>query len=83
MSFLEKLRQKPEKTKKRILYIIVFSSGIFLIIFWVLNMKYNFARIDFSNFPRPDINKDDFINSKEKIDDFEEQINKGLDKSEK
>ena len=74
MSFLEKLRKKPERTKKKILWFIVFFAGFILVILWILQLKYNLPAIDFSNFPKPNINQEDFKESQEGIKEFEKKI---------
>ena len=49
--------------------------------FWILQLKYNITEIDFSNFPKPEINKEDFQKSREGINKFQEQMNKQTKKS--
>lgn len=71
MSFIEKLRKKPEKTKRKILWGTVLLTGFILIILWFLHLKYNFSNFNLSNFKGPDINKESFR-------EVQEKINKGL-----
>ncbi len=66
MSFLEKIRQKPEGTRKIILWAIVVIVAAILIIFWAFNLKQKIITFQ----------KEDFL-KKINLSEFQEKI-KGL-----
>lgn len=84
MSFLEKIRKKPEKTKKKILLISTIITIILLIIGFYFSLKYNLSNIDFSNIPRPNFERDYFKEMRKKLEgekknlkELEEKIKEG------
>ncbi len=76
MSFIKKIRKKPEKEKLKILWISTTVMGIFLIIFWVFYLKFSLKKIDFKNLPLPTINTQDFKKAKEDFQKIEEEMKK-------
>lgn len=82
MSFLEKIRKKPEKTRKRILFFFTIITIIFLIIGFFLSVKYNLSRINFSNFPRPSFERDYLREIKEKLEKEKENLKGAKEKIE-
>ncbi len=54
-SFLDNLRAKPEKTRKKILWGSVAIIAILLIYLWVLQLKVNTSKIDFQNLSKPPV----------------------------
>ena len=60
MSWLKDLREKPESSKKKILWVSVFFVAAILVLALFFQLKYDFSRINFSDFSGPNINKEDF-----------------------
>lgn len=82
MPILEKIREKPESERKKILWLVVFLTGIILMVFWFLSLKYNFPEIDFTGFKGPSVNTEDFQESKEGIKNLQKDTNEEIKNSE-
>lgn len=74
MSFLDQIKKKPEKERKRILWISVFFVAFILIIFLFLNLKYSLSKINFSDFKGPQINTEELKKAKEEIKKLREDL---------
>ncbi len=76
MSFLEKIRKKPKKTKKIILFSVLIFVLLLLIIGFFLNLKYSFSRINFTNPFEINFSQDYKREIEEKFLKLKEDINK-------
>lgn len=83
MSFLEKIRKKSEKEKKKILWTSVLGIAIILVFIWFLVMKYNFSRINFNNLKLPDLDMGEFKESKEGLNKLKKDLNDGIENEER
>jgi predicted PurR-regulated permease PerM len=61
-NIIDTLRGKPEKTRKRILWISVIFITIVLFSLWILQLKANTASADLQNLPKPEIEGENFKN---------------------
>ena len=78
MSFLKKLREKPERERKKILWISVFLIAILLITIWILQLKFTLKTIKFDNVPLPAFDKKEFQDSKEELRGIKDSL-KGME----
>jgi len=83
MPILKKIKEKPESERRKILWLVVFLTGIILMALWFLNLKYNFPEIDFTNFKGPTVNTEDFKKSKEGVENFQKDTKEGTKSLEK
>lgn len=78
MSFLKKIKEKPEKEKKKILFTSIIIVAIFLVLLWFLNIKYNISRINFGNFKGPEINTEGFKDAKDRLKNLKDTFQRNI-----
>lgn len=44
--FIKKIQNKPEHTRKQILYVTTIAIGSLIVIFWIFTLQYRFSSID-------------------------------------
>jgi peptidoglycan hydrolase CwlO-like protein len=73
-SIIDALRDKPEKTRKRILWVSVIFITIILFSLWILQLETNIANADLQNLPKPEIEGENFKNDINDIDELIKEL---------
>ena len=78
MSFLKKIKEKPEKEKKKILFTSIIVVAIFLVLLWFLTIKYNISRINFGSFRGPEINTGGLKDAKNRLKNIKDTFKRNI-----
>lgn len=81
-NILQTLQQKPEKTRKKILWGVVSFVGIILLVFWVLQLKESISEVNFKNIPTPPIDEN-LQKANESFQELKDVSNKGIEELKK
>lgn len=81
-NILQTLQQKPEKTRKKILWGVVSFVGIILLVFWVLQLKESISEVDFKNISTPPIDEN-LQKANEALQELKDVSNKGIEEIKK
>lgn len=81
-NILQTLQQKPEKTRKKILWGVVSFVGIILLVFWVLQLKESISEVNLKNIPTPPIDEN-IQKTNEALQELKDVSNKGIEEIKK
>lgn len=81
-NILQTLQQKPEKTRKKILWGVVSFVGIILLVFWVLQLKESISEVNFKNIPTPPVDEN-LQKANEALQELKDVSNKGIEEIKK
>jgi amino acid transporter len=74
MSFFDELKNKPEKTKIKIVWVTVLVIAFLLIVLLFVQINFSFKNINFNNFSKPNIDTSKFKEATEKLNQSKDKL---------